>query len=164
MIWESIEIRIYVPFNDLAHYPDEEVDFFIENPMFKSIRDFLGINIDVVSWVNDCYSILQGKRHLSSIKLFYSQDRMSYILLDNYIDPQDQLDFINIGIKTTGENSNKLKLLTREFNDASEYCGVYYEESSSAIIKLYPIDKASLKRYLIAPDSTHLKGKIIIKN
>ena len=164
MIWESIEIRIAVPFSELAHYPDEDVDFFIENPRFKSIRDFLGIKIDIVSWVNDCYSILQGERHLSRIKLFYSQDRMSYILLDNYIDPQHQLYYINIGIKTTGENSNRLKLLSREFNDACEYCGVHYEESTSAIIKLYPIDKASLKRYLIAPDSTYLKGKIIIKN
>lgn len=164
MLWETFEIKISVPFGELAHYPDEEVDFFIENPRFKSIRDLLGIQIDVVRWVNECYSILQGERNLSRIELFYSKDRMNYILLDNYIDPQDQLDFINIGIKTTREHSNRLKSLSREFNDACKYCGVHYEEGTSAIFKIYPIDEATLKRYVNAPESTYLKGKVVKKN
>jgi hypothetical protein len=130
MNWESFEIQISVPFSELAHYPDEDNDLFIENPRFQSIRDLLGIKIDVVTWVNECYSILQGEKHLSRIELFYSQNRNSYILLDNYMDPKDQLDLIIIGIKTTGENSNQLKLLSREFNDACKYSGIHYEEGT----------------------------------
>lgn len=156
----DLEIRIVLPFDRLVYYPDDDDDTFFENPKFKSIRDHLGIHIDVINWVNGCHRILAGERHLHDITLFYARDKKSYILLDRYLDPVDQLDLINVGFKTVAEKGEVLRSLTRALNDESEY-NIHYSEGSNAVFKIYPIDKESSNMYREKQKSPYLKGKII---
>ncbi len=158
----DLELLYSISFSELLHYPDDNDDSFIEKTEFKNIREFLEIEIDVQDWINQCYKILQGERNLQSITLFYSKNKENYILLDNYFDPTDQLDFVNVGIKTKNNNNKSLKTLGRKFSDICEY-NISYEEGSSSIRKYYPIDEEDLRRRLHEPKIDLSKGKLVRK-
>lgn len=86
-----------VPYNTLVYYPDETDDEFYEEKIFSEIRSVLAIDIDIIDWHNRCEQIGFGRKNLQKIELFYSNDERSYILLDNYKDPYDQLSLISLG-------------------------------------------------------------------
>ncbi|MBA6316899.1 hypothetical protein [Cellulophaga baltica] len=159
MEWD-IEIKLFLPKNTLVIYPDENKDEFIENPNFKAIRECLNIEIDIVDWYNRCIQIALGKKELQKIEIYYSSDEQSYILLDNYRDPYDQLDLIGIGVKTTSELGEKVRKLTRVLNDESPY-NINYCEGSNPVFKLYPIDEKTKSRYRETQKSEYLVGKEI---
>jgi hypothetical protein len=159
MQWD-IEIKLFLPNTILISYPDDNNDEYFENPTFKDIREYLNIEIDVNSWYNRCLQIAFGKKELQKIELYYSKDELSYILLDNYRDPYDQLDLIGIGVKTTNELGVEIRKLTRKLNDESPY-NIYYCEGSNPIFKLYPIDERTKMRYQEPQISEYLKGKEI---
>jgi len=160
--WQ-IEIKISIPFGDLITYPNEDSDKFIENNKLKSIRDYLKINIDILDWVYRIEKILEGNKKLCQIELHYSKDEDSYILLDNYLDPYDQLDIITIGFKTTAKKARKLRKLARLFNDDSIY-NIDYREGAYSLFKNYPIDEKSKNKFLKPLISNYLNGKKIIIN
>jgi hypothetical protein len=122
-----------------------KIILFIEKKEFKEIREFLGIEIDIYSWINDCHQNLQGEHNLRCISLFYSQNGENYILLNNYFDPIDQLDIVHVGVKTTFLNNKVLKSLTRVFSDVCEI-NISYQEGNSSISSFYPIDEIVLRR------------------
>jgi hypothetical protein len=158
----DLEILYTICFSELVRYPDENDDLFVERTEFKNVRDFLGIEIDVIDWINKCYNILEGERNLQSITLFYSKNKENYILLDSYFDPLDQLDFIQVGVKTTYKNNTLVKALGRKFSDICEY-NISYEEGSGSIRKYYPIDEEDLRRRLHEPKIDLSKGKLVRK-
>jgi hypothetical protein len=162
MLENDLEICYSICFSELVYYPDENDDLFLERPEFKKIRDFLEIDIDVIEWINQCYEILGGDKNLQSINLYYSKDKESYILLENYFDPIDQLDIIQVGIKTTNNNKKLLKKLARAFSDECRYI-ISYEEGNSSISKYYPIDEKDLRRRLEDPKVDLSKGKLVRK-
>lgn len=157
--WD-IEITLFLPNTTLVTFPDEDKDDFIENSKFKAIREHLNIDIDIVGWYNRCIQIALGKNELQKIEIYYSLDELSYILLDNYRDPHDQLDLIGVGIKTTAELGSETRNLTRILNDESPY-NIDYCEGSNPVFKLYPIDERSKKRYREPQISEYLNGKEI---
>ena len=166
LLWNNmdydLELLYSISFSELVCYPDENDDSFIEKVEFKNIREFLGIEIDVQDWINQCYNILQGERNLQSITLFYSSNKENYILLENYFDPTDQLDFVHVGIKTTNKNNKSLKIFGRKFSDTCEY-NISYEEGSGSIRKYYPIDEEDLRRRVHEPKIDLSKGKLVRK-
>lgn len=159
----DLEILYTIGFSELVCYPDENNDLFVERTEFRNIRDFLEIKIDVIDWINQCYNILQGDSHLQSIGLYYSQNGENYILLENYFDPTDQLDLINVGIKTTYQNSAALKVFARAFSDACKN-NISYKEGISSIRKYYPIDEEDLRHRMDEPKIDLSKGKLVRKN
>ena len=154
----DVEILICAPFNLLIEYPDENEDLFVENPNFSSIKSLLQIDIDTITWANECYDILGGKRELQSIKLFYAKDGQNYILLNNYFDPYDQLDTVDIGIKGKPEVADELRVLSRRLFDDCKY-KIAYQEGNGQVFSQYPIDEFSRKRYLSVPENKYLEGK-----
>jgi hypothetical protein len=158
----DLEICYSICFSELVYYPDENDDLLLERPEFKKIRDFLEIEINVIEWINQCYEILGGDKKLQSINVYYSKDYESYILLENYFDPIDQLDIIQVGIKTPNINKKLLKPLARNFSDACRYI-LSYEEGSSSISKQYPIDAKNLHRRIEDPKIDLSKGKVVRK-
>ncbi|ABG58568.1 hypothetical protein [Cytophaga hutchinsonii] len=157
--WD-IEIKLFLPNNTLVVYPDENKDEFIENPNFKVIRECLNIDIDITDWYNKCIQIALGKMELQKIEIYYSSDEESYILLDNYRDPYDELDLIGIGVKTTSELGEQVRKLTRILNDESPY-NINYCEGCNSVFKLYPIDEKTKGRYKEPQKSEYLDGKEI---
>lgn len=158
----DLELLYSICFSELVHYPDENDDSFIERIEFRAIRDFLEIEIDVIDWINQCHKILQGERHLQGINLYYSKNGENYILLENYFDPTDQLDFVNVGVKTIHNNNESLKALGRAFSDVCRYI-VAYEEGSSSIRRFYPIDEKGLQHRVDEPKKDLSKGKLVRK-
>lgn len=158
----DLELLYSICFSELVHYPDENDDSFIERLEFRAIRDFLEIEIDVIDWINQCHKILQGERHLQSINLYYSKNGENYILLESYFDPTDQLDFVNVGVKTIHNNNESLKALGRAFSDVCRYI-VAYEEGSSSIRRFYPIDEKGLQHRVDEPKKDLSKGKLVRK-
>ena len=158
----DLELLFYICFSELVYYPDENEDIFIEKTEFRNIRELLGIEIDIQNWIRQCEKILQGERNLRSISLFYSKNKENYILLENYFDPIDQLDFVHVGVKTTFKNSKALKELGRAFSDVCKY-NIDYTEGNSSIFKFYPIDDEKLKRYNTKPLIDLSKGKLVRK-
>lgn len=159
---KDLELLFCISFSDLIYYPDKNEDIFFEINEFKCIRDFLQIKINIFDWINQCHRILEGNKKLQCIKLFYSKNKESYILLDNYFDPFDQLDLITIGIKTINKNSSTLKILGRKFFDICEY-NISYQEGCSSIRQFYPIDHEALKKVHTKPVNDLTKGKYIRK-
>lgn len=48
----DLELLYTICFSELIYYPDDNDDTFIEKDEFRNIREFLGIDIDVQSWIN----------------------------------------------------------------------------------------------------------------
>ncbi|QXP54142.1 hypothetical protein [Cellulophaga sp. HaHa_2_1] len=157
--WD-IEIILTLPSTALVTFPDENKDEYYENESFKVIREFLDIDININNWYNRCTQIAFGKKHLQKIELYYSKDDKSYILLDNYADPYDQLGLIGLGIKTTAELGADIRNLTRKLNDESNY-NINYSEGSNLVFKLYPIDEKTKSKYREPQKSDYLQGKQI---
>jgi len=160
LMWD-IEIKLTLPSSSLVSLPKTENNSYLENPSFKSIRDYLGIEININNWYNRCMQIPYGKKHLQRIELYYTNDENSYILLDNYSDPYDQLGLIRIGIKTTAKLGFELRKLTRILNDECKF-NINYSEGSNSVFKLYPIDEKSQKRYPESQKSEYLIDKNIV--
>lgn len=158
----NLELLFCICFSELVYYPDENEDIFIEKTEFRNIRELLGIEIDIQNWIRLCEKILQGERNLQSISLFYSKNKENYILLENYFDPIDQLDFVHVGVKTTFKNSKAVKELGRAFSDVCKY-NISYEEGSSSIFRIFPIDSETLKRCNSKPFIDLSKGKLVRK-
>lgn len=158
----DLELLYTIRFSELVYYPDENDDSFVERTEFRNIRNFLEIEIDVQNWINQCYNILQGERELQNITLYYSKNRENYILLDNYFDPDDQLDYVNIGVKTTCKNNASLKALGRAFSDACKY-NIAYKEGVSSIRMYYPIDTEGFRHLIDEPKIDLSRGKLVRK-
>jgi len=156
--WD-IEIKLTLPSSTLVTFPDiKNRKEYCENDNFRRIREYLDIQINIKNWYNRCVQISFGKKHLQKIELYYAKDERSYILLDNYRDPYDQLGLVSIGVKTTAELGNEIRKLTRNLNDESAF-NVNYIEGSNSIFKLYPIDEHTMKRYSEPQISEYAKDK-----
>jgi hypothetical protein len=137
IMWD-IEIKMTIPFDTLAVYPDEDVDEYNIEPTFLKIMELLNVEFDVYRIVETLYNYRSRK---SAIEVHYSLDSFEeFIILDTYIDPTDQLDFINIMFRSKASKGGTLRKLTHKFySDTCKY-NVHYEEGGNVIKNNIKID------------------------
>lgn len=154
-MWD-IEIKMMIPFDTLAVYPNDDVDEYNIEPTFVKIMELLNVEFDVFRIIETLYSCRSDK---SAIEVHYSLDSFDeFIVLDTYIDPTDQLDFIYIMFRSKYSKGGELRRLTHKFyTDTCKY-NVYYEEGNNII-------KNSTKIDFTKPDKLRLNEiKKIIEN
>lgn len=135
-VWD-LEIRMVVPFDTLVIYPDDNQDEYIEDPNFKRMREYLKINIDISSIIEELYI---NREKNGSISIYYSDDTSkNYILLDTHIDPTDQLDLITIGVCCSKEYGGIIRRYVHEFYAKCKY-NISYSEGLKEITQLYQTD------------------------
>lgn len=136
-MWD-IEIKMRIPFDVLAVYPDDGVDEYNIEPTFVEIMKLLNVEFDVCRIVETLYRCRSGE---SAIEVHYSLDSFDeFIILDTYIEPTDQLDFIYIMFRSKDSKGGELRELAHRFyTDTCKY-NVYYEEGYNVIKKSTNID------------------------
>jgi hypothetical protein len=155
-MWD-IEIKMMIPFDTLAVYPYDDVDEYNIEPTFVKIMELLNVEFDVCRIIETLYSCRSDK---SAIEVHYSLDSFDeFIILDTYIDPTDQLDFIYIMFRSKACKGGDLRKLAHIFyTDTCKY-NVYYEEG-------YNVIKNSTKIDFTKPDkicsNDIMKGKKLI--
>jgi hypothetical protein len=135
--FQNLEIRMVIPFDTIIYYPDDYKDEYIEEPSFKLLREYLNINIDVVSIATDIYI---NRRNKAPILVYYSDySHDDFIAFDTEIDPIDQLELIIIGIRCNAENREEVKKLAREFYD--KRCKLnLFSEGYREVRKFFKVD------------------------
>lgn len=136
-MWD-IEIKMMLPFDTLAVYPDDDNDEYNIEPTFVKIMELLNVEFDVRRIIETLYRYRSGK---SAIEVHYSLDSFDeFIILDTYIGSTDQLDFIYIMFRGKGSKGGELRKLTHRFyTDTCNY-NVYYEEGNNVIKNSTKID------------------------
>jgi len=93
-------------------------ELYYENPIFRRIRMLLDINIDVGKFCSDTYEMTTmsspERGQYVAYQIFRSTCLRNAIMLDNYYDPTDQLDFMMLGLICPEEIKDKLYILLKE--------------------------------------------------
>ncbi|WP_315073564.1 hypothetical protein [uncultured Clostridium sp.] len=136
-MWD-IEIKMMIPFDSLVVYPSDDVDEYNIEPTFVKIMELLKVEFDVCRVIEALYSCRNDK---SAMEVHYSIDSFEeFIILDTYIAPTDQLDFIYIMFRSKYSKGGELRRLTHKFyTDTCKY-NVYYEEGNYIIKNSTKID------------------------
>lgn len=154
--FQDLEIRMVLPFDKVIYYPDDYIDEYIEEPSFKLIRDYLNINIDVLSIAADIY-VNRGKK--APILVYYSDcSHDDFIIFDTEIDPIDQLELIIVGIRCKAENREEVKKLAREFYDKKCKLNLFYE-GYREIRKFFKIDFTKFYLGRLSTKKEIIKGR-----
>ena len=131
-MWD-LEIRMRVPFESLILYPDNSGDEYVEEPIFKKIREVLGINLDISPIIENIYA-------KDSIMVHYAEDTdENYILFDINIG-NDQLDIITIGIRCTADVGGTVIQLAHELYSKRHQYNILYAEGNREIVSFYKMD------------------------
>ncbi|PAB60334.1 hypothetical protein [Anaeromicrobium sediminis] len=129
-IWD-IEVKMMIPFDLLAKYPDDDIDEYIIHPKFVEIMKLLNVEFDVRRIIETLYRQRSGK---SAFQVHYSTETFEeFIILDTYIDATDQLDLIYIMFRSKDVKGGSLRKLTHSFYTETCPYNVYYEEGSYVI-------------------------------
>ncbi len=129
----NLEILVMMPVTDIIEYPSEFDDNYIENKLFKQIREFLDIDIDVLR-IMEHIGYDRGRRGNPAISIYYPTNSFEkFILLDTYIGATDQLDLIYIGFCSSCEDGGQLRKLVRKFYDETCNYNIYYCEGTNPI-------------------------------
>ncbi|WP_160680865.1 hypothetical protein [Clostridium sp. C8-1-8] len=139
-VWD-LEIQMMVPFDTMVYYPDDFKDEYIEEPLFAKIREFLKIDLDVNSIVEELYKN-RGKN--SCISIYYSNESFKdFILVDTEIDPSDQLDLIRICICCSKHYSGVIREYAHKFYASRSKYNITYSEGFNEILRKYGFDFSS---------------------
>lgn len=135
--WD-IEIKMMVPFDVMAKYPDDDIDEYIIEPTFIEILKLLNIKFNPRRVLEILYNQEYEK---SAIEVHYSEDSFNeFIILDTYIGKTDQLDFIYMMFRGNEKNGGKLRKLVHKFYIETCPYNVVYEEGNYYIHDTYKID------------------------
>ena len=136
-MWDN-EVKMMIPFDTLAIYPDDNVDEYDIEPTFVKIMKLLNVEFDVPRVVENLYDFRTEK---SSIEVHYSLDSFEeFIILDTYIDPTDQLDFIYIMFRCKACKGGELRRLAYKFYTNTCKYNVHYEEGCNILKSSIGID------------------------
>lgn len=154
--FQDLEIRMVLPFDKIIYYPDDYKDEYIEEPSFKLIREYLKIDIDVISIVADIY-VNRGNK--SSILVYYSDYSYDeFIVFDTEIDPIDQLELIIIGIRCKSEYREKIRKLAHEFYTKKCKCNLFYA-GYREVRKFFKIDFTKFHLKSLSTKKEIIKGR-----
>lgn len=158
-MWD-IEVKMMIPFDTLAIYPDDNVDEYYIEPTFVKIMKLLNVEFDVRRVIETLYEFRTEK---SSVEVHYSLDSFEeFIILDTYIDPTDQLDFIYIMFRSKACKGGELRRLAHKFyTDTCEY-NVHYEEGCNIIKSSIGIDFTKPQTLNSRNMKKTLKGKKVV--
>lgn len=136
----DIEILAMMQLTALIEYPNEFADNYVENRLFKQIRDFLNIEIDVFA-IMEQVGYNHGKRESPAVMIYYPGDCFdNFMLLDTYIGATDQLDLIDIGFGCSKQNAFELRKLVRRFYDETCRYNIFYCEGANPVAFKYKND------------------------
>lgn len=123
------EFNITASISELVWYPDELSDEYRVHPNFKAVMDRLGIAVPVEEIYERYFDSPVNSGH---VLVFQEMEGpTSCIVLDTYRDPLDQLDMIQMGWRSQGED-HELRRLSRKFYDECEFA-VRYQEGQSVL-------------------------------
>lgn len=144
-VWD-LEIKMLIPFDELVLYPDDSRDEYIPDPGFQKIADYLHVQLDIPKLHDDlCKGLCEGKMH-PSISVYYADNTYkNFILIDTYLDPTDQLDFILVGIRCTAENGGTIRQYAHDFYKNRCKYNVLYAEGNYVIRDHYNADSSLYK-------------------
>jgi len=139
IVWD-LEILMMIPISNIIEYPNDFDDNYFENHLFKIIRNYLNIEIDVYEIMNHVgYNV--GRRENGSVSIYYASDSFDkYILFDTYRGATDQLDIINIGFSCPRNMGVELRKLVRNYYDETCEYNIYYCEGTNPIGYKYKND------------------------
>ncbi|GGF67511.1 hypothetical protein GCM10010912_10620 [Paenibacillus albidus] len=126
------QFLIMAPLYELAYWPDEDAEEYLVHPNFQNIMDALNITIPF----HDIYeNALEQPVHTGHVLKYVHKDQPgTYIILDTYQDPIDQLGMVQFGWCGT-DNHNLIQQLSRKLYDECEH-KAYYHEGQSVLYKL----------------------------
>jgi hypothetical protein len=155
----DMEILMMIPLDIIIEYPSDFDDNYFENRLFKQIRDYLSIDIDVCS-IMDYIGYNCGRRENGSVSIYYSNNSFKrYILLDTYIGTSDQLDLINVGFCCPSEEATELRKLVRKFYDETCKYNIYYCEGTNPIGYKYQNNFAFYEKSKMGKGFKPIEGK-----
>ncbi|MFP4975813.1 hypothetical protein ACE6ED_10435 [Paenibacillus sp. CN-4] len=126
------QFLIMAPLSELTYWPEEDSEDYLVHPNFESIMDVLNLQIPFRD-IHE-YALKQPVHTGHVLKYVLKDTPGTYIIIDSYQDPLDQLGMVRFGW-SCGSHFEELQRLSRKLYDECED-KVFYQEGQSVLYKL----------------------------